>query len=111
MMTRVTATHPDHWFDAIRVGRWRKWVALLTLGCVLSLFFTAASHHHDSDAEDRDCAVCSAVIHHVADSTPILPVVLSFFVALYFVVRAPLQSASFVAFALSPPICGPPQIL
>lgn len=111
MMRSVTTAQFDQGFCSMRVGRWRRWVALITLGCVLSLFLTAASHHHDSDAEDRDCAVCSAVIHHVADATPTLPVVLSFFVALYFVVGAPFQSATFVASILSPPICGPPQLL
>jgi hypothetical protein len=109
MMQLAKVTQFDESFDVIRLSRWRKRIALLVLGCVISLFLTAASHHHDSDAEDRDCAVCSAVIHHVADSVAILPVAASFFVALYFVVRDQLQSATFVASLLSPPICGPPQ--
>ena len=94
---------------ARRLAPWRFWTTIVTIAAFLSLLLTVSSHHHLTQAEDQDCAICSVVSHKVSDPPA---------VALPQLVLVLLAFAPFLAFAackphvspsLLPPSCGPPS--
>lgn len=94
---------------ARRVAPWRFWTTIVTIAAFLSLLLAASSHHHLTQAEDHDCAICSVVSHKVSDPpTVVLPqlvlVLQSYAPFLAFAACKPHLSPS-----LLPPACGPPS--
>jgi hypothetical protein len=105
---------PDRTFDISalrRVGPWSRWLIAALAGALLWLFVTASQHHHASDVEDADCAICTAVVHHVVDLTAspnIAPPVVA--VAYLIEPASGYVTTSFFK-AVCPPICGPPSLV
>ena len=94
---------------ARRLAPWRFWTTIVTIAAFLSLLLTISSHHHLTQAEDQDCAICGVVAHKVSDPPAVmLPklvlVLLAFAPFLAFAACKPHVSPS-----LLPPACGPPS--
>lgn len=103
-----TARRPVNLLDLVRrrAGAWR-WLAVVVALAFTLLVSTAATHHHPA-GEDRDCAICAAVVHAVSDTVLPVAVPVASYVLLYALERtptAPLHHAAAVPF---PCICGPP---
>lgn len=87
----------------------RMWIAAVTVLAFITLLATAASHHHRTAVEDRDCAVCSTAAHKVPELTVAIalpPVVFQFF---YPTVPFVARKAVYAAFPFIPPTRGPPM--
>jgi hypothetical protein len=91
-------------------ARWRMTTAFLTALTFAMLLVTAASHHHATSLEDRDCSVCSTAVHQVpgAPATPVIGQVVS--ALLYKIDVATSHNAAYASSSLLPPSCGPPQL-
>ena len=111
-MTALIQRQPQaHARHARGLAPWRYWTTIVTIAAFLSLLLTVSSHHHLSQAEDQDCAICSVVSHKVSDPPPaalpsLVLVLLSFAPYLAFAACKPHVSPSLLPFA-----CGPPAIL
>lgn len=89
-----------------RNSAWR-WLAVVVALAFALLVSTAATHHHPA-GQDRDCAICAAVVHAVSDTVLPVAVPVASYLLLYALERtapAPLHHAVQVPF---PCICGPP---
>ena len=91
-------------------ARWRMMTAFLTALTFAMLLVTAASHHHATTLEDRDCSVCSTVVHQVSGTAaaPVIGQVVS--ALLYKIHIATSHHAAYASSSLLPPSCGPPQL-
>jgi hypothetical protein len=46
---------------------WRVWLLTWVTLCVLGLYSLAATHHHETAAEEEACAICHVVGHQPLD--------------------------------------------
>jgi hypothetical protein len=75
---------------AAKRALWRAWVLGFVVGCVLGLYALAATHHHDSVAEEEACAVCHVVGHQpLSPPVPPLAVLVAVLVLLFVLSRRP----------------------
>lgn len=90
-----------------RTGLWR-WLAVVVALAFALLVSTAATHHHPA-GQDRDCAICAAVVHAVSDTVAPVAVPIASYVLLYAVERTPTAPLHYAASVPFPCICGPPS--
>lgn len=60
--------------------RWRKYLTIVALVCVVGLYSDAVTHHHQTLAQEMGCPVCHVVSHNALSTfTPSLapPVLVS----------------------------------
>ena len=89
-------------------GRAWRWLAVVVALAFALLVSTAATHHHPA-GEDRDCAICAAVVHAVSDKVAPVAVPIASYVLLYAVERTPTVPLHHAAAVPFPCICGPPS--
>jgi hypothetical protein len=105
----VTAPQPANLLDLLRrrTSAWR-WLAVVVALAFALLVSTAATHHHPA-GQDRDCAICAAVVHAVSDTVLPVAVPVACYVLLYALERTPTASLRHAVQVPFPCICGPPS--
>jgi hypothetical protein len=91
-----------------RYGTISRALIVFLAGALLAVFMAASQHHHETDADDRDCAICTAVVHHVVNLTlppTVAPTVAS---VAYLTTPVPFHTFDSAFKSVCPPICGPP---
>ena len=95
----------------IKAKWWRACVALITALALVLLLITSATHHHNSELEADECALCCVATDKISNVTPLVLIAAAIAYFLYFssVITHP-ATALFTTARLLPPGCGPPAI-
>jgi len=102
----------DRLWQAPRMPRraWRACIALVTGLAFILLLSTAATHHHESSLDDRDCAICTAVVGKVSGGTAVVASTQTVLLLQYAILSAAIRYAASFPILFFPPICGPPSL-
>lgn len=52
-----------NFYPALRRARWRKWLLIAALVCMLGIYSIGLTHHHQSRAAELACPVCQVMAH------------------------------------------------
>lgn len=109
-MSGFSLQNNDDLWHMPRISRraWRACVAVVTGLAFILLLFTAATHHHESSLDDRDCAICMAVMGKVAGGTTVVASAQTVLLLQYAILSAAIRYVASLPVLFSLPICGPP---
>lgn len=96
-------------FPSLRRARWRRWLVITALVCVVGIFSIGVTHHHQTLAAELACPVCHITAHGSPDLLHVDTTPAASFAGWY---RHALPHTNFVfapsRFNLTPPARAPP---